>query len=132
MTQIDHAIHIKTIFCDLDGCVFKHQGDIGAIMSNSCELLPGVKEAFKQWGHKGYTLVITTGRPGSMRKTTEDQMRKAGLWWNHLIMDLPRGPRMVINDVKPERKGVDTALCVNLERNKGMEGDEFLKCRYLS
>ncbi len=120
MSQIDHAIHIKTIFCDLDGCVFKHQGDIAAIMSNPCELLPGVRETFKQWGNKGYTIIITTGRSSSMRKKTEKQMRKAGLCWNHLIMDLPRGPRVIINDVKPSRN-VKMAACVNLKRNKGMK-----------
>ena len=120
MLQTDHAIHVKTIFCDLDGCVFKHYGDLDGVMSNECQLLPGVKDAFKQWGHRGHTIVITTGRPGSMRKMTEKRMRKAGLFWHHLIMDLPRGPRVVINDTKPERI-LNMADCVNLERNKGME-----------
>ncbi len=120
MSQIDHAIHIKTIFCDIDGCVFKHHGDIAAILNNPCELLPGVIEAFKQWGHKGYTIVLITGRPASLKSLTEQQIRDAGLYYHHLIMDLPRGPRVVVNDNKPDRK-LKTAACINLDRNKGMD-----------
>lgn len=120
MPQTDHAIHIKTVFCDLDGCVFQHHGHLGAILSNPCVLLPGVREVFKEWGHKGYTIIITTGRTESMRELTEKQMRKAGLFWHHLIMDLPRGQRVVINDNKPS-EGIRTAECINLIRNVGMK-----------
>lgn len=120
MSQIDHAIHIKTVFCDLDGCIFKHHGDIAEILTNPCELLPGAREVFKVWGHKGYVVVITTGRPESLRELTDQQIRDVGLYYHHLIMDLPRGPRVVINDTKPNRD-IKTAACVNIERNKGME-----------
>lgn len=120
MSQTDHAIHIKTIFCDLDGCVFKHRGDLSSILINPSALLPGVKKIFKEWGHNGYTIILTTGRPESFRKITEFQIRKAGLYCHHLIMDLPRGPRVVINDTKPERD-IETAIGVNLVRNEGME-----------
>lgn len=118
--SVDHAIHIKTIFCDIDGCIFKHHGDIAAIVSNPCILLPGVKKAFKTWGYGGYTIILTTGRPESLRNLTESQLRDTGLYYNHLIMDLPRGPRVVINDTKPE-SSLRTAKCINIERNKGME-----------
>jgi len=120
MSQIDHAVYIKTVFCDLDGCVFKHHGDIAEILTNPCELLPGAREAFKQWAYKGYTVILTTGRPESLRQLTEQQIREAGLYCHHLIMDLPRGQRVVINDMKPGRKG-KMAACVNIERNRGME-----------
>lgn len=120
MLQTDHAIHIKTVFCDLDGCVFKHHGDIEAILTNPCKLLPGAKDAFKQWGHKGYTIVITTGRPESMRYITEQQIREAGLYYHKLIMGLPRGQRVVINDIKPG-DATKTAACVNIIRNEGLE-----------
>lgn len=120
MSQIDHAIHIKTVFCDIDGCIFKHHSDITAIVSNSCELLPGAKKAFMEWGKKGYTIVLTTGRPESLRDFTTQQIHDAGLYYHHLIMDLPRGSRVVINDVKSEY-GNATAACINLERNKGMQ-----------
>lgn len=120
MSQIDHAIHIKTVFCDIDGCIFKHHGDMMEIVSNPCEVLLGVRDMFKKWAHKGYTIVLTTGRPENRRAFTEQQIHEAGLFYSHLIMGLPRGPRVVINDVKPS-KNIKMAACVNLERNKGME-----------
>jgi len=120
MEQIDHAIHIKTIFCDIDGCIFKHHGDITTLSTNPYELLPWVKEAFKQWINKGYTIILTTGRPESFRTITEQQIRNAGLCYHHLIMDLPRGQRVIINDVKPDEIN-PTAACINLQRNEGME-----------
>ena len=120
MSQIDHAIHIKTIFCDIDGCIFKHHGDLLSMIKNEYEILPGVRNAFIKWGKGGYTVVLTTGRPESLRKFTINQIYHAGLFYHHLIMDLPRGQRVVINDVKPER-GNDTAACINIKRNEGME-----------
>lgn len=120
MSQTDHAIHVKTVFCDLDGCIFRHHGDISAIISKPCELLPGVLESFADWVKKGYTIVLTTGRPKSLRDLTNQQIRDVGLYYHHLIMDLPRGQRVLINDIKPEQ-GTNTAVCVNIERNKGMQ-----------
>lgn len=120
MSQIDHAIHIKTIFCDIDGCIFKHHGNIAKIISEPCELLPGVVEVFKKWGHRGYKIVLTTGRPESLRSLTDQHIRDAGLYYHYLIMDLPRGPRVVINDTKPESV-IETAACVNIKRDEGMK-----------
>lgn len=118
--MIDHAIYIKTVFCDIDGCIFKHHGDIIEILTSPCELLPGVREVFKQWGCKGYTVILTTGRPESLRDITIKQIRNHGLYYHRLIMNLPRGQRVVINDVKPGRD-MDTAACINITRNRGMK-----------
>lgn len=120
MSPIDHAIHIATVFCDIDGCVFKHHGNITEILMNPCELLPGVQEAFKQWCYEGYTVILTTGRPESLRAITIQQINDHGLYYHDIIMNLPRGPRIVINDVKPDRIG-ETAFGINIERNKGLE-----------
>ena len=120
MSQIDHAIHIKTVFCDLDGCVFKHQGNTAGILLKQCELLPGASESFSKWFEKGYTVIITTGRPESLRDFTIQQIRNSNLYYHYLIMNLPRGQRVVINDIKPNET-MKTAACVNIERNKGME-----------
>lgn len=117
--MIDHAVHVKTVFCDIDGCIFKHHGDIVEILTSLCELLPGVRKAFKVWCDKGYTVILTTGRPESLRDMTVKQIHDHGLYYHSLIMNLPLGQRVVINDVKPGRD-MDAAACVNLERNKGM------------
>lgn len=120
MSQTDHAAHIKTIFCDIDGCLFKHHGSIVGILTNECELLPGVQEKFKDWCVKGYTVILTTGRPESLRELTIRQINNAGLYYKELIMDLPRGTRIVVNDFKADRKEM-AARGVNINRNEGLE-----------
>ncbi len=120
MFQIEHAKHIKTVFCDIDGCIFKHRGDISTISTNQCRLLPGVLQVFKIWTDKGYTIILTTGRPESLRDITDRQIRDSGLYYNHLIMGLPRGQRVIINDMKPDTT-MKTAACVNIKRNEGLK-----------
>ncbi len=117
--KVDYAIHTKTVFLDIDGCIFQHTGSMGAIIQLPGSVLPGVIKTFDQWSNKGYTIILTTGRPESLRDFTDTQIRKAGLYYHHMIMGLPRGQRVVINDVKPDRK-TKSAACVNLVRNKGM------------
>ena len=39
----------KTIFCDIDGTIFKHTGDIIKNYISSSEILPNVIETFKSW-----------------------------------------------------------------------------------
>jgi len=118
MSHVDHAVHIKTVFCDIDGCIFKHHGGISSIITNKCEILPGVEETFRNWCHNGYLIILTTGRPESLRDLTTKQLFDNGLFFHHLIMGLPRGQRVVVNDVKPNTS-TDTAACVNLTRNTG-------------
>ena len=118
--QVDHASQIKTIFCDIDGCALKHHGNIGKIATEQCELLPGVEETFADWAYKGYTIVLTTGRPESLRTLTERQLTVLGLYYHHLIMDLPRGQRVLINDFKPGRNQ-DAAVGVSVKRNEGLK-----------
>ena len=119
MSQTKAAINVKTIFCDIDGCILKHQGNTKDIQQK-CELLPGVLETFVGWIRKGYTIILTTGRKESMRRGIEGQLRSTGISYDLLIMGLPRGQRVVINDIKPESKE-PTAACVNVERNEGLE-----------
>jgi len=120
MSDINHAEYIKTIFCDFDGCIVKHYGSLSQILNSPCVLLPGVKEKFDIWCRCGYKVIITTGRPESARLFTMKQIERLGLYYHALIMGLPRGQRVVINDVKPD-SNIPTAACINLERNGGME-----------
>ncbi len=115
------AKNIKTVFCDIDGCIFKHSGPDFVKVHPNIDLLPGVLDKFHEWMDKGYTVILTTGRPPSLKQETIKQLEKAGLWFNHIIMGLPRGPRVIINDLKNNDKQ-NTAVAINVERNKGLEG----------
>lgn len=110
----------KTIFCDIDGTIFGHSGSMTGILLDPEVLLPGVQEKFNDWDGKGYNIVLTTGRKESSRAHTEQQLRAAGLFWDHLIMGLGGGPRVLINDIKPYDPDTPTAVAINLERDKGL------------
>ena len=117
----------KTIFCDLDGTLVKHSNPID-IQNPKLELevLPGVHEKLIEWDTKGYCVIITTGRKECAREATIQQMRRAGINYDHLIMGFGGGDRILINDRKPNSNR-DTAYAINVNRNKGLEKLEIWK-----
>lgn len=109
----------KTIFCDIDGTLVEHTGDIIRNYSTQVNVLPNVLENIKQWDKLNYRIILTTGRQESIRKATEEALEKAGIVYSQLIMGIPNGDRVLINDKKT--RGIrNTAYAINLVRNKGM------------
>ena len=109
---------MKTIFIDIDGTVLRHNGDLSSQIISDCPALDGVQKKFNDWNKKGYYIVLTTGRKECMRELTKTQLQKAGLFYDQLVMGLPRGQRILINDTKPDLK--ETAISFNVERNQGI------------
>ncbi len=112
--------HPKTVFCDIDGVIFKHRSPID-LTTYDPVVLPGVSEAFCRWTDKGHTIVLVTGRPFSLRALTETQLANAGLFFRHLIMDLPRGQRVVINDAKTDAVSEQPARSFSVRRDSGLK-----------
>jgi hypothetical protein len=110
----------KTIICDIDGCILKHQGNLSNMINNAPEILPGVKQKFHEWDMKGYKIILLTGRRESMRKITEEQLISMGIYWDALVMGATRGERIIINDMKPGNTA-PTASAINLLRNEGFK-----------
>jgi len=108
-----------TILIDLDGTCFLEQGNLHAIITKEPVVLPGVHLRFAEWREKDYYVVITTARPESIRSLTLKHLTDNGLWCDQLVMGLPIGPRVVINDVKPN--GMITAKAYCIERDKGLK-----------
>ena len=114
------AVDIKTIFLDIDGCLVKHSGSTLQQIESMPELLPGVREKLLEWEHAGAVLILITGRRESLRCVTEEMLLYLGIAYNMLIMNLPRGPRVVINDMKPTTTS-PTALAWSPKRNQGLQ-----------
>jgi hypothetical protein len=111
-----------TLFVDIDGTTLRHQGNATKSFTTKEELLPGVLEKFNEWSGKGYCIILTTARRESMRKATEKQLLRAGLFWDHLLMGIGMGRRVVVNDMKDYNgECFHTAIGINLKRNEGME-----------
>jgi|TARA_B100000029_G_scaffold514729_1_gene618754 hydroxymethylpyrimidine pyrophosphatase-like HAD family hydrolase len=113
----------KTIFCDIDGTLTEHPASSQDISKYNLEqemrVLPGTREKLWEWDKKGYFIILTTGRKEGMRKSTVEQLRKAGIIYDQLIMGFGGGDRILINDRKPD-SGRDTASAINLDRDTGI------------
>jgi hypothetical protein len=113
-------ITTKTLFLDIDGTLVHHENpSVTSKPDHEMVVLEGTVDKILQWNKKGYTIILTTGRKESNREITVKQLQKAGIFYDQLIMGIGRGPRVVINDIKPN--GMTTAYSINLERNKGIK-----------
>jgi hydroxymethylpyrimidine pyrophosphatase-like HAD family hydrolase len=110
----------KTIFCDIDGTLFKYR-KFETYKSSTPEVLPGAKEKINEWLAAGHQVVLTTARPVEMRDHTIKELQAAGIGWSagRLIMGIERGERYVINDMDPEKPG-KRAFGINLPRDLGL------------
>jgi ribonucleotide monophosphatase NagD (HAD superfamily) len=112
-----------TFFIDLDGTIFKHLGQGQADQPNA-EALKGSKSMIDELLKRGHFIVLTTGRREHLRSRTTMQLTMAGIAYDELIMNLPSGSRVVVNDQKPD--GTVTAYAVSHTRNTTEWGDECL------
>jgi hypothetical protein len=108
----------KTIFVDIDGTIAEHHGNLSLILLKPFNILDGVYEKFLEWRDKDYAVVVTTARPEGLRTFTEKQLTDNGLFFDQLVMGLPVGERVVINDNKPDGETTARGICV--KRNIGL------------
>jgi hypothetical protein len=108
-----------TYFMDVDGVVTIHEGKGASNQWTTCPTLaPDVVEWFDEAERRGAYIILTTSRKESCRTTLEELLHYLGLFWDALIMGLPHGPRVLVNDVKSD--GSQSAFAVNVPRNEGL------------
>jgi ribonucleotide monophosphatase NagD (HAD superfamily) len=115
---------LKTLFIDIDGTLLHHHGKANQQTKFSPIVLPGVIEKLADWDVKGYRIILITGRKESEREATVKQLAEVGIQYDHLIMGVSRGDRVIINDMKPN-SDLPTAIAINLVRNAGMKNIEI-------
>ncbi|MCL2698896.1 MAG: HAD family acid phosphatase [Defluviitaleaceae bacterium] len=106
----------KTWILDLDGTLLRHNG----YLHGGDALVDGVKEFIDSIYDTG-KIVILTAREEEFREETLAFLKKAGIRYHEILFDLPWGERILINDKKPS--GLETAIAVNIERDKGIHID---------
>jgi|TARA_R110000824_G_scaffold207562_2_gene393012 hypothetical protein len=114
---------MKTIFCDIDGTLLQHHGNVFKQLKNNPVVLDGTIDKLIEWDRKGYTVVLTTGRRESTRSATEKQLSNIGVFYDQLIMGIGSGPRYLINDCKSN--GDETAYAIKVKRNEGIKNVEI-------
>jgi hypothetical protein len=110
----------KTIFCDIDGTLVQHfPPSVSCTKDHNMIILDGTLEKINEWNMKGHHIVLTTGRKECTRSITMQQLAEVGIIYDQLIMGIPGGERILINDNKPD--GTKSATHFNIERNKGIK-----------
>ncbi len=105
----------KTWIIDVDGVIFAHNKYLG-VKGMSEKPLPGVVKFMKKIDSKDYVIIITA-RHERYRSLTQKLLKKNRIRYNLLLMDMPKGERILINDKKPG--GLKTAYAINLNRDSG-------------
>lgn len=105
-----------TVFCDIDGTIFKYR-KFETYRTSVAEVLPGVVESMTEWKKSGTYIVLTTARPEYLREWTEFELESAGIPYDQMIMEIGRGPRYIIND--SEDPDQPRAIAIPLDRDKG-------------
>lgn len=97
---IDYAKKHMTIFCDIDGVVFKNQSEYFANNYNTpVETNPDAVSYLLDKQQTGATIIFTTARPSRFSAVTESNLNSCGFTNYRVIYDLPHSPRLLINDV---------------------------------
>lgn len=104
----------KTWLVDVDGVIFPHNG---YLQSEEESPLAGVLEFFRELPEED-SIVLLSARPEQHRDQTEQQLERWGIRFSYLLLGLPVGERILINDTKP--RGLKTAWAVNVARDCGI------------
>jgi len=112
-----------TIFCDIDGTIFKYR-KFETYTTTEADVLPEVVNKLDQWKKEGHKIILTTARPKELYMHTVAELAKNGISYDEIIMGIERGPRILINDMDPGKPG-ERAIGINLERDMGFENINF-------
>ena len=112
-----------TYILDIDGTLVEYDFDVFT-GKKDMKVLPGVLEKLKEWKEQGSQIVLVTGRgeksSSAPREVTEAQLKKAGIPYDHLVIGVGGGRRILVNDTKPD--GTVTAIAYSVDRNSGLNG----------
>jgi len=100
----------KTWLIDVDGTLFVHNGHL----QGEDQLVAGCKQLIDQIPATD-TIILLTSRSEAYRRQTECALEIHGIRYDRLLMDLPVGERILVNDTKP--RGLQTAIALNVTRN---------------
>lgn len=106
----------NTYFVDIDGTLIEHIDNFSEITNYKViKALPGAKEVTAKWHCEGHMIILTTARPESLRKITEEQLSAVGVIYDMLIMGIGQGKRILINDHQFDKP--HKAIAHNVIRN---------------
>jgi hypothetical protein len=111
-------IKYPTVFCDIDGTIFRYR-KFETYRTSVPEVLPNVIKSMQAWKRANTYIVLTTARPEYLRDHTIQELEDAGIPFDQLVMGIGRGTRYLINDNEDPEK--PRAIALSLNRNKGFD-----------
>ena len=123
----------KTWFIDIDGTIVYHQNnfnldDIIEELGDDSHTMEKPIECSLKFLNSipgDDTIVLTTARDSRHKDHTIRMLEHYNIRYDRIMFDLRAGPRYLINDIKPpgvsgNTRPIQTAIAVNLERDKGI------------
>jgi hypothetical protein len=115
----------KTYFIDVDGTLVTHlsNAELDEYLDkpeHKEQLLVGVKQLWETFSDDD-VIIITTARETRHKAMTEKIFEENNLRYNQMIVNLPSGPRIVINDTPDVM--FKKAIGINIMRNGGFYFD---------
>jgi hydroxymethylpyrimidine pyrophosphatase-like HAD family hydrolase len=107
-----------TIFCDIDGTIFKYRKFETYTTSKAEPIISTIKYLEEEY-KKGNMIILTTARPEYLLEHTLWELQENFISYHKIIMGIERGTRYLINDMEPE-KLEKRAISINLIRDKGI------------
>lgn len=88
-----------TLFVDIDGTLVKNSSaHFPPYIGNTAPLKSNIEILQSLYSTGKFQIILTTARPEKYRKITEEQMEREGISYDHIIMGLYHGKRIIIND----------------------------------
>ena len=108
-----------TVFCDIDGTLLKHSNHSDCDFDKT-EMCTGYQK-LARWRQEGHKIILTTARSEKYREETDAFLNFLGIKYDEMVMGLPAGPRVIINDRKPSKKFTRSAKAMEISRDQGIE-----------
>lgn len=111
----------RTIFCDIDGVIYKNRGRYGALTwDDDPEIIAENVEILKGLVSYGAQLVLTTSRPDEFKQKIAAEMMQIGLEYHEIILGLNHSSRIIINDFAPTNP-YPSCTAINVNRDGMLE-----------
>jgi hypothetical protein len=116
---VDKLRNYCTVFCDIDGTLVEHK-DHSDCNPNAAILLPGTVEKLQEWKRDGHKVILTSSRSEKYREELISYLDDLDIVFDDLVLGLPAGPRVLINDRKPSKPFTEQASSIEITRNSGI------------
>lgn len=112
----------KTYFIDIDGIIVKNSGEFSKPYWGTTKGLVDNIKIINRLYELGNYVILITSRKEKYRKVTLQQLKKVGVKYHQLIMNLNHSARVVINDFSHSNP-FPAAISVNVPRDSDKLGD---------